>query len=134
MDIISELSHFLGHNFTVELERYPGEGAEKFISQLRYRRDLELVVVVWFLNELFKLGLAREYPESLDDAARRLGQLLLPFAGALVILGGTSTLWGVHERCDQWVRRIRRILERLGIIVINVQDCASHPACLSKQH
>ena len=86
MDVKKELNHFLGHNFTVELERHPGEGAEKFASQLSYRRDLDLVVVVWFLNELFKPGLAKDYPLSMDDAARRLGSLLLRFAGALVVL------------------------------------------------
>ena len=120
-----ELSQELGQGIQAHIKRFPGEGATAIINHLRFRRnDVDVVVAVWFLNELFTgyRQLVHEYPDFMDRLAIELAEALVLVPCAMAVIGGTAELWRVPERYNDYVRRICQLFSDRGILVVDGTD------------
>ena len=119
-----ELSQELGQGIQAHIKRFPNEGATAIINHLRCQRNVDVVVVVWFLNELFtgNRQLVHEYPDFMDRLAIELAEALVLVPCAMAVIGGTAELWRVPERYNDYVRRICQLFSDRGILVVDGTD------------
>merc|ERR1712226_136696 len=87
-------------------------------------QSLDVVVAVWMLNELFDKSnnLMRACPPQLESLTLTFASELKRFPYHMVVVGGSSKLWGVAGQFDVWAEKVRTIFTKQGIWVVDGID------------